>query len=54
MINSQHAKTKTRRKNNDAKQQQLLKNLYSPFKINAKAAIWWEEASFNKVELKRF
>ena len=54
MINSQHAKTKTRRKNNDAKQQQLLKNLHSPFKINAKAAIWWEEASFNKVELKRF
>ena len=54
MINSQHAKTKTRRKNNDAKQQQLLKILHSPFKINAKAAIWWEEASFNKVELKRF
>ena len=49
MINSQHAKTKTRRK-----KQQLLKILYSPFKINAKAAIWWEEASFNKVELKRF
>ena len=48
MIKSQHEKTKTRRK-----KQQLLKILYSPFKINAKAAIWWEEASFNKVELKR-
>ena len=44
---------KQKEKNNDAKQQQPLKILYSPFKINAKAAIWWEEASFNKVELKR-